>query len=118
MSSLRVDGIEGLKKALEDAAKKEAIKEVVKSNGAALQQSMMRNAESQFTRGYSTGATKRSISLEIRDDGLTAAVSPGTDYSPYLEYGTRYMQAEPFVGPALNAQAPRFKSDLEKIMKG
>jgi HK97 gp10 family phage protein len=80
------------------------VKQVIAKNGAKLQQTMQRNAN--FKGHFEgnkfvppTGTTKRSISLEIIDGGLTAKVAPGTHYSVYLEYGTRYMSAQPFVKP-------------------
>ena len=48
---------------------------------------------------------------------MTAEVSPGTEYSPYLEYGTRFMEAQPFVHPALEAQEGQFKSDMKKLVR-
>lgn len=91
------------------------VKTVVRHNGAELQIKMQRNAV--FTRGYSTGTTKRSISLEMRDGDLTAAVGPGTEYSPYVEYGTRFMTPQPFVRPSFNEQKTIFKNDLQKLFK-
>jgi hypothetical protein len=34
-----------------------------------------------------------------------------------LEYGTRYMDAQPFVKPAHEEQAQKFKRDLDKLVK-
>ena len=70
-----------------------------------------------FTKGYATGQTKRSIGLEIMDGGMTAASGPTTEYSEYLEYGTRFMEAQPFVNPALNEQKGKFLDDLQKLMR-
>jgi HK97 gp10 family phage protein len=74
-------------------------------------------SKADFTKGYQTGTTKRSIGLEIKDDGLTAESAPETEYSPYLEYGTRFMEAQPFVRPALEEQAQQFKSDMQKLVR-
>ena len=35
----------------------------------------------------------------------------------YLEYGTRFMDAQPFVQPALEEQLPKFKSDMKKLVR-
>jgi HK97 gp10 family phage protein len=69
-----------------------------------------------FKKGYQTGTTKRSIALEIKDSGMTAEVEPGTEYSPYLEYGTRFMDAQSFVRPAYNEQKAIFKADMQKLV--
>lgn len=90
------------------------IKKVVKRNGAQMHNSAQRNAS--FGR-YQTGTTKRSIQIELIDDGLTAKVAPTTEYSPYLEYGTRYMAAQPFIRPSYEKQRDVFISDLKKLLK-
>ena len=107
-------GMKELRSKLADV-KPENIHAVVRHNGQQLQQNMMRKAD--FKKGYATGVTKRSIHLEIRDGGMTAEVGPETEYSPYLEYGTRFMQAQPFVGPALEEQKDKFIKDLERLVK-
>ena len=91
------------------------VKRIVNKHGEQLQRNMQRKAD--FKKGYQTGTTKRSIGLEIKDAGLTADVAPETDYSPYVEYGTRYMEAQPFVRPAYEEQKAKFKSDMQKLVK-
>lgn len=87
-------------------------KEAIKKHGAQLQNKAMRNAV--FTKGYSTGATKRSIKLSIGNGGLSAKVSAGMSYSGYLEVGTRKMEAQPFMKPALDSVMEEFLDDLGK----
>ena len=64
-----------------------------------------------------TGTLKRSIGLEIRDGGLTAEVEPTAEYAAYVEYGTRYMSAQPYMRPSYTAQKEKFKSDLKKLTR-
>lgn len=115
MGSLKVDGLEELQKALKDKVTLDDVKRVVRHNGSQMQQKMQKNAD--FKKGYQTGATKRSIGLEIKDSGLTAEVGPETEYSPYLEYGTRYMDAQPFIKPAFDDQKKKFTSDMQKLVR-
>lgn len=115
MAGIKVKGLDKLQKALKDNVTLDDVKRVVKHNGSALHRKMQ--AEADFTKGYATGATKRSIGLEIQDSGLTANVKPTTEYSPYLEYGTRYMEAQPFVRPAFNEQKEKFKQDMQKLVR-
>ena len=82
-----------------------------KSNGAALQESAQRKVP------VDTGNLKRSIGLEIRDSGLTAEVEPTAEYAAYVEYGTRYMNAQPYMRPSYTAQKEKFKSDLKKLTR-
>ena len=115
MPKVDIKGLEELQKALKQNVTMDDVKRVVRHNGAQLQQGMMQRAD--FTRGYATGTTKRSIGLEIVDDGFTAEVEPGTEYSPYLEYGTRFMEAQPFVRPAYEDQREQFKRDMQKLVR-
>lgn len=108
-------GMVRLQKKLKTVQQLTKAKNVVKNNTAQLQEKMVRNAV--FEKGYSTGQTRRSINIEIVDDGMTGKVGPGTEYSPYVEYGTRKMQAQPFVRPAYNEQKEKFKADLDELVK-
>lgn len=112
---IKFEGIEELERALKDNVTMDDVKKVVKHHGGALQEKIVKNAD--FKKGYQTGATKDSIGLEIQDGGMTAESGAKTEYSPYLEYGTRFMDAQPFVKPAFDAQAPLFKNDLNRLMK-
>ena len=112
---IKIEGLDKLEKKLKDNVKLDDVKKVVRHNGAELQTRMQSKAD--FKMGYATGETKRSISLEIKDSGMSAEVGPETEYSPYVEYGTRFMSAQPFVRPAFNEQKEKFKSDMQKLMK-
>ena len=115
MAKITLKGDKEVMKRLKENATMSDVKKVVRKNGSELQTKMQENAD--FTRGYATGTTKRSISLEVKDGGLTAEVGPSTEYSPYLEYGTRFMDAQPFIKPALNEQKKKFSNDLGKLMR-
>ena len=115
MSDIRIKGLKKLQKKLKDNVKLDDVKRVVRHNGAKLQEGVMNNAD--FKKGYATGTTKRSVELTFQDDGFTATVEPTTKYSPYLEYGTRFMDAQPFVKPALDEQEAKFQADMKKLVK-
>lgn len=115
MSGIKVTGLKELQKKLKDNVTMDDVKHVVRKNGSDLQGVMQDNAD--FKKGYQTGTTKQSIGLEIKDDGMTASVGPETEYSPYLEYGTRFMEAQPFVKPSLDVQTAKFKRDMQKLVK-
>lgn len=115
MAKIKVDGLDKLQKKLKSNVTMEDVKRVVKHNGAQLQERIQKNAE--FTQGYQTGTTKRSVGMEIKDGGFTVESGPKTEYAPYVEYGTRFMQAQPFVKPALEEQKKKFKSDMQKLVR-
>ncbi len=99
------------------------IRSVVKKNGAELQQQTQKNMLEEYKGHYEgkkfvkpTGATRRSAVVEIKDNGMTAVVAPNTSYFPYLEYGTRFMEARPTLGPAFKRVSPIFIEDIKRII--
>ena len=70
--SIKITGIKELEAKLKKNATLDDARTVVKKNGAELQTLMTRNAV--FVKGYSTGATKRSIRCTFTDLNLTATV--------------------------------------------
>ena len=115
MPKIKLDGLDELQKALKDNVTMDDVKKVVRHNGQALQRLTQANAD--FTKGYQTGQSKRSVGLEFTDGGFAAEVEPTTEYSPHLEYGTRFMDAQPFVGPSFNEQKEKFKKDMQRLVK-
>ncbi|WP_369908961.1 HK97-gp10 family putative phage morphogenesis protein [Streptococcus hyointestinalis] len=112
MASVTLIGDDELLAGLLKEARFEKKKAAVKKHGASLQRKAMKNAV--FTKGYSTGATKRSITLTIGNGGMSAKVAAGTAYSGYVEAGTRKMEAQPFMKPALDSVMEAFLADLGK----
>lgn len=115
MPSIKITGIKELQKRLKKNVTLDDVKQTIRKNGTELQDKMQEKAD--FTKGYQTGATKDSIRVEMSNSNLTATVEPTTEYSPYLEFGTRFMDAQPFVRPAFEAQLTQFKSDMQKLVK-
>lgn len=115
MPKIKIEGLEELQKALKDNVTMDDVKRVVRQNGSEMQQKIQKNAD--FKKGYQTGTTKRSIGLDFKEGGFTAEVEPTTEYAPYLEYGTRFMDAQPFVKPGYDEQKIQFKKDMQKLVK-
>lgn len=115
MAKIKVEGLDKLQKKLKSNVTMDDVKRVVKHNGSQLQERIQKNAE--FTQGYQTGTTKRSVGLEITDGGFTVESGPTTEYAPYVEYGTRFMQAQPFIKPALDEQKKQFQKDMQKLVR-
>lgn len=111
MAKIKVDGLDKLEKKLKKNVTMTDISRVVRQNGKNLQERAERRAP------VDTGTLKRSIDLEITDSGLTAVVEPTAEYAPYVEYGTRFMNAQPYLKPAFNEQKQQFKSDMQKLVR-
>ncbi len=119
MAEFKIEGMTALVKRLNSLSYTGSqARNVIQKNGAELQ----KDAQSRMTKsgayikGYSTGNTRRSTTLSIEDNGRTAIVAPNSEYFPYVEYGTRFMEAEPTLGPAFSRIAPMFKKDIEDIL--
>lgn len=93
---IKIDGMAKTRALLQGIAnsEEEATKELVKLASGHVQQVAMRIVPVQ------TGNLKRSIMIDIAPDGNSAKVTANADYSAYVEYGTRYKEARPFMQPA------------------
>ena len=122
MAKIKIEGLDKLEKHLKKGASMNLVRQTVRTNGAELNKKIVEKAE--FRGHYKgnkfvkpTGTTKKSIKLEITDGGFTAESGPTTEYAEYVERGTRFMDAQPFVQPALEEQLPKFKSDMKKLVR-
>lgn len=64
-----------------------------------------------------TGRLMNSISVDAIGNGLTMEVGPTVNYGKYLEGGTEYMDARPFMGPALEANIPGLENALASAIQ-
>lgn len=117
MGGIKFNGLDKLQKKLRGNMDPESVKKVVKFHGGQLSERMKVQTQQSFKKRYSTGDTASSINTVIADGGFAAKVGPTTDYAEYVEYGTRFMEAEPFVKPAFDAQKEKFKSDMKKLVR-
>ena len=128
MAKIRVIGLKELQKALNTKEAQAEVKKIVRQNGSQLQQKAQSKADFRGHYGYvkgkkgkqfipPTGTLKRSIGLDIKDGGYTAVVEPTAEYAGYVELGTRFMQAQPYLKPAHDEQERKFRSDMEKLVR-
>ena len=120
MVDVKIEGLQALISDL-DARKYtgKQIRNVVMKNGANLQEDAQKRMTETvaYVKGYSKGTTRRSTTLSISDDGMTATVAPHTEYFPYVEYGTRFMEAEPTLNPAFQKIKQQFYKDVIGLVK-
>ena len=114
---IELKGIESLQREIESQKDLAPVKATVAKHGALLRRRTQAEMGAAYVRGYSTGATSRSVTDTYTHGGLTAVVAPHTEYFPYLEYGTRFMDARPTLTPAFNYQKIQFVNDLRKLTK-
>ncbi len=107
----KMEGIKDIQKALKKNATLEDVKKVVKVNTAELTKNAQKDAP------VDTGALRRSITMKTSNGGLTGEVVPAVNYAPYVEYGTRFQQAQPYIRPNFNVQKEKFKNAMGRLMK-
>lgn len=108
---VRFDGLEELQGKLRDNATLDDVKRVVLTNGSQMANSAQRLAP------VDTGRLAGSINLTLEDGGLTANVRDGVEYGAYVNFGTRFMSAQPFMTSSLQFHAERFKRDMGMLVK-
>lgn len=111
MGDIKIVGMQKLQKKLKKNVNMDDVKRVVRHNGAEMQEKAQRNAP------VDTGHLKRSIGLEITDGGMSTEVEPTAEYAPYVELGTRFMEAQPYLKPAFDEQKEKFEKDMKKLVK-
>ena len=112
--NVKLEGFEELQARLKKNVKLEDVKTVVRYHGSEMQNTAQEICPRAAVNG---GTLARSIELELTNEGMTAEVAPHTNYAAYVEYGTRYMDAQPYMRPAFLQESQRFKDDLKKLMK-
>lgn len=125
MGKVKLVGMKELEKQLKKNASKSEVKSIIKKQGAQLQANAQREADFkghyEWVKGKGmvfkppTGNLKREIKLDIKDGGMTAEVYSEAEYAPYVELGTRFMEAQPFLKPALEKQETSFKKEMREL---
>lgn len=110
-TGVRLEGFEELKARLKKNVKMEDVKRMVHHHGSEMQITAHDLAPNR------KGHLQASITLELTNEGMTAEVAPHENYAAYVEYGTRFMDAQPYMRPAFLQESARFKADLAKLMK-
>lgn len=95
-------------------ANREALLHVPQPPGIAPRTPWAKNSPSGYVR---TGNLKRSIKKR-RTGPKKWKVSVGAPYGVYVEYGTRYMIAQPFFRPAIKVANREFKENMKKVYGG
>lgn len=108
---VKLTGVQKLQKKLKKNMDMTAVKKAVKLNGS----EMSKTAKEYVP--VDTGTLKRSIRLDIQENGVTAKVSANTDYAGYVEYGTRFQTPKLYMAGAFDNQKEKFKKDIDRLMK-
>lgn len=128
MSDIKIEGIERFQKKIKKNVSLDAVKKVVKHYGDKMEVDAKKNAENfkghyEWRKGQGyvfvkpTGNLKRGIVSETKRDGLEYQTESTVNYAGYVEYGTRFMDAQPYLKPAFKDAANGMKRDLKRLEK-
>ena len=127
MPRVEIVGIEAIQKKLKENVTMNDVKRVVRKHGGDLQGLAQDKADFRGHYGWEkgvgrtfippSGKLKESIMLDLKDGGMTAEVEAKAEYSGYVELGTRFMDAQPYLKPAFNEQKEKFKKDMDKLVR-
>ena len=65
-----------------------------------------------------TGNLRNSITHEVDDGEPAAYIGTNVEYAPYVCLGTIHMKAQPFLKPAVAANASTYRKIIEDELKG
>lgn len=108
--SFEIRGADELAGYLKKMATMDDVKQAVKINTSEMQNQAMRRAP------VDTGNLKRMIEIDFSDGGLTGKVTSSAGYSGYLEWGTRFMSAQPYMRPSFKVVGGQFDRDMSRLM--
>lgn len=52
-----------------------------------------------------------------KHEGMISRIESQAGYSGFLEYGTRFMSAQPYMNPMLKYIQPKYRLSMERVMK-
>lgn len=111
--NIKVTGIDELTAALDPGKTNEQLKKAVQVNAGQLHRKANRKVP------VITGFLRRSIlPPSFSPDGMSAIVRATAEYAPYVEFGTRFKAARPYMTPAFNEVRQQFLDDVKKAMAG
>ena len=110
--SVKWTGIEKLSAAISNAHPK-AVEQAIKVTQNAGEEG--RNIAKRFA-PVDTGFLKDHI--VTKHSSMESIIDSQAGYSGFLEYGTRYMSAQPYMGPMMKYIEPKYRMDMTKAMKG
>src|SRR5699024_11981172 len=108
MANIVIEGGDEMVRAIRNRFNKDKVARVVKRNTLQAQQKAMRIVPVAKKNG---DTLNRSITIRVDTIGLTGYITAGAYYGPYVEYGTRKIDAQPLMRATARKKAPIFLSE-------
>ena len=104
-------GVNVLEGALKEIATMADVKKVVKTNTVELTRNATRKAP------VDSGYLKRSNQMTLSTNRLSGKVFNTANYAGYVNSGTRFMAAQPFMTNSYRVQRDVFLHDMKRLVK-
>lgn len=108
--SFKLEGVADLEKALDSEKKIKAADMAVRKNAAMMQR------EAMYAAPVRTGYLKATIGAGLTVSHMYAKLEPFANYAAYVELGTRFMNAQPYLRPAWLKASQQLVDDLHRIV--
>lgn len=114
---MRIDGIDELLSTLHTSHDDidDDANEILRENAKDFVSDTVLSARENFVKGYWTGNLARQIESE-KSGHLEYEITSQAGYSGFVEYGTRYMDAEPFMKPVYEDFIIQINEDFERLL--
>lgn len=114
---MNITGLDKLKHKLKDMTEiNDDVSFIMKMHSQEVVGVAIRNARTVMNKGYWTGNLARLIKADMNGK-LSFTLTSNAFYSGFVEFGTRYMQAEPFIKPTIKTQGKQLQKDLIRLLK-
>ncbi|WP_411842118.1 HK97-gp10 family putative phage morphogenesis protein [Salinicoccus sp. HZC-1] len=115
---MELDGIDALLKKFDEMEDniEDDVDEITKNNAIEFTMYAKEYGVAAFNKGYATGFTVRNITME-RIAPMSYKIISQSGHSGFLEYGTRFMEAAPFIFPAYKVVKNQFQADLRRLVE-
>jgi HK97 gp10 family phage protein len=74
---------------------------------------LLTETDAKLLSAVDTGYNRANIHADLAPNRLSGTVTASASYAVFLENGTRYMSAQPFLGPAFNKNRGAFIARLK-----
>ena len=108
---VELKGLEEIRKAIKDLRNLPRVKAEVGASALEIQTKAKRAIP------VDTGHARNTTIAEFDLGGCGAEIGTVAPYAPYIEYGTRFKLAQPYLEPAYNDVMPKFQERLAEIYK-
>lgn len=111
MYSIQFKGVSELQQTLLLAQNLNDVKRIVRQHTSNMSRIASRSAP------VKTGFMKRSLVTSIADGGLTGIAEFYAEYTPYQEWGTRWMPGKFFLKRGFETASREFIADMQRLVK-